>query len=332
MKDQDKVAFKIGVIAILAIVAMAGVMSYLQPEQMVVTPGVPGVPGVPVIPAPPIDGECKGLAQLPSMTTHAYLKYTPGTELTENIMYREVGGFGWTEIAAGSAIARAYNTQLEIMWGDCDSTPVETMHGPLMVYTYPCLETDDLYVEVRNDVDNTTQVTETEFDENSATGAQAISNGETMNLELTYRGTFETDYGNINCGELSNMIVFHYNTSNITEIDVLSVERETGVSKSWTPAAVTIPAGIAGDNAASYFTNVGYEFPVLESNNKYRVYYVVEADDTNDPAAADLLIYLFDSGYYLDNDDNQVYCGWEDEDRNEIGEDDSNDLVSNPIT
>lgn len=324
LRKGEQKGLMMGILALIVVVGGLWAFGYIDiaPEEPLTAFPREPAPGLPV--ATPTVETCRGLAQLPSTTFHAYTKYNPGTELTENVMYREVGGYGWTEIAAGSAVARAFGTHLEIMWGDCDSTPIETMQGPLMVYTYPCRETDDLYIAVANDVADDSDMTVQHYDSDGDAGdVQAITNGDIKTLSITIEGKFEQDYGNMDCGIDSNLLIAKYQTSTIDDITVTSIKKET-TAPSTDPTInfdVTtgyVPVGIAGNLSASGYALKGWKFPVVESNTKIRATYVLDADDDNDPGDV-LTFYIYDSGYYLDNDVNKVFCGLEDEDQNGIG-------------
>ena len=277
------------------------------------TPAPPGVPGVP--PA----GPCVGLAATPTVTLETYDRYNMGTAITTQNMYRKVGANTWTDVAGTGTIQLAAGTQIEIVFGIDSNDEAEEPPGPLMFYTLPCLETATLSVPVANDIDATGDASITVFDENGATGAQAVGAGDVKTVFIDITGKYEYDLGNIDCGETSNLLIAKYNTTSIDDIIVTGVTMETPSKKSFGARSKGVPVGIAGALTASNFGLQGWELPVLESNSKYRVTYVIDADDTENPDGDDLEWYIADSAHYLDNDDNTIKCGVEDEDRGDIG-------------
>jgi len=280
------------------------------------TPAPPGVPGVPG--APPA-GPCVGLAATPTVTLETYDRYNQGTAITTKNMYRKVGGNTWTNVAGTGTIQLSAGTEIELVFGIDSTDEVEEPPGEHMYYTLPCAETATLSVPVANDVDDTSHATITVFDENGATGAQAVGAGDVKTVFIDITGKYEYDLGNIDCGETSNLLIAKYNTTSIDDIEVTGVTMETPTKKSYTVSTAGVPVGIAGALTATNFGLQGWELPVLESNSKYRVTYVIDADDTENPGASDLEWYIADSAHYLDNDDNTIKCGVEDEDQTDIG-------------
>ena len=68
---------------------------------------------------------------------------------------------------------------------------------------------------------------------------------------------------------------------------------------------------------------ISFEFPVLESNQIYYAYFEFSAEASVNPngsgTGVNITTYLFDSTMYLDNNDNIVKCGANDENSIDIG-------------
>ncbi|NOR84692.1 hypothetical protein GQ473_01100, partial [archaeon] len=140
--------------------------------------------------------------------------------------------------------------------------------------------------------------------------------GDIKTLGAKFTGSYEEDFGNINAGEMSNVLVVRYNNTQIDKIELTSIVDDQGKSYAVTEVSVPVVVG-----SASGTVQKAYTFPVIESNNGYKYKYVLDGDDTvpvNTTITA-VTWSLYDSGFYLDENTNTIESGVEDEDDAEIG-------------
>ena len=320
-----------GGLAVLVIVVGALWMTGNLPgiEPMAVAPGEE--PSEPAAPA----GVCRGLSQVPKVTVTAVDFYNPGSEVDSSAgdtIYREVGTSTWStlDVSSSNDIQKSAGTVIEIatgIRGTASTNDDEIMYGPLMTYTFPCADTDTLDIPVRQDAAHA-DLTGVYYDEyDDANTEQAWSAADIKTLGISWTGKYEYDYGNIDCGETSNLLIARYNTTQIDEIEITSIRRTTGAAKDYPIERAAIPVNISGNLSLENMSLMGWYFPVIESNNKYKVTYILDGDDSVpvNTSVAPVSAYggviwlLYDSSYYLDNDVNKIKIGWEDEDQSSIG-------------
>lgn len=250
--------------------------------------------------------------------------YNPGSSLTIPSMYRKVGETSWTDVSSGSTFAGEALANYEVCIGVNQSAagPNIEAYGDCFNYPVPCQETSTAeYTDARNDAletDLTATLIDMEdskaiIDSGTTSDRIDIDAGDTAKIEIRYSGASEEDFGNIHCGELSNVVVFKINTTAYDEEDVTLTYKGRSMTR------VTAPTSLA---QAAGFQMVAFEFPVLESNPIYYLYLDLPADDTENPSGSDggnVTVSLYDSAQFLNQDTNTVECGVNDEDGKDIG-------------
>lgn len=277
-----------------------------------------------------VEGCPAGVSTIPSptVTFTTQDKYLPGTAVTTKNMFRRAGQELWTNVAgAGTTTALNVGETIEVAVG-IDTTDESTEpYGPLFEYIVPCEEQPTLLAPDANGVNTetilvsndalATDLTFTSFDENGqvqaadTTNVQDVGAGDVKNMEIKWVSTFREDFGDVQgCGKMSNVLVAQYNTTDWDDITVLSGGVELADA-----AVPTVHTKTTG------FSDKAWQSDVLESVADVRYTVVVDADDSTNPSAAsgNITWSLYDSSKYLDNDVNQVFCGVEDENDNEIG-------------
>jgi len=297
-------------LAIIALGVLAMLMGVGPSPGFVVTPSAPAAPVVE-----------RDLAATPTITLYTPDKYNPGTAVTTQNMYRRViapGVYGtWVDVAGAGTFSLAPGTEIEYVIGiDSDDESAEPYGRHVSSWVVPNQETPSIVEYVANDA-AATDLTDTYFDEyDDANTAQSWSAADIKTLGGKFTGKYEYDFGAIDCGEMSNVLVVRYNNTQIDKIDVTSIVDDTG--KSYPVTETTVPVI---QSSATGTVQKAYKFPVIESNNGYKFKYSLDGDDSiavNTSITA-LTWYLYDSAHYLDSNDNLVKCGVEDEDDAEIG-------------
>ena len=261
------------------------------------------------------------LSGTPVVTMMTLDKYNEGTAVTTQNMYRQVvapGVYGsWTDVAGAGTITLAAGTELEYVIGiDTDDEAAEPYGRHVKTFVVPAKVTSAIVEYVANDA-LATDLTGTYFDEfSSANTAQSWTAADVKTLSAKFTGAFEEDFGNIDAGEMSNVLVVRYNNTQIDKISLTSIVDDKGKSYPITKVGVPVIQG-----SATGTVQEAYAFPVIESNNGYKYMYSLDGDDTvaiNTTVTA-LTWSLYDSSFYLDSDDNVIKSGVEDEDSAEIG-------------
>lgn len=303
------------ILTVFLVAAVLGLMAYMF---------VPGVKemfaiqggGDDIIPA----GACE---YSPSVNLSSTDFYNPGTAITTENMYREKGELTWTDIGSTDGFTANPGKTYEICWGTNTTadTPSVMAHGKCLEYLIPCLPTyKATFAEMRNDALQS-EVTGTVIDVEDSTpilstgGSQYridIDAGDTPTIEVRLSATNEKDYGNIFCGETSNVIVVHVNK---TQYD------EENFAASWKGKSLNRVSAPPSLNAANGYVDLAFQAPVLTSSEIEYVYLFWDADATANVTGyqSNASIYLFDSAQFLDQNDNIVKCGVNDENGKDIG-------------
>jgi hypothetical protein len=279
---------------------------------------IPQVPSAPTTPqAPPSEPECLSTTS-PTVTVKTPDVYGGAAVTTQNA-YRKCGESSWTDIAGAGTFSANVGDKYEFVFGiDSDDDTAEP-YGPHITcddpYVVPCSENPTIERSVVDD-SLATDLTAVAFDPDdgnqiTASDTITIGAGDIKNVRFKWQGSFEEDFGNRFVGEDSNVLVIRYNT---TEIDKVYVTKEDGTKLTPTNVPVLL-------SSSSGYTDRAYKFPVLKSNSEYWHTLVIDADDTVNPGASNITLYLYDSNWYFDNDvtPSMVKGGVEDEDFAETG-------------
>ena len=250
----------------------------------------------------------------PIVTVQVTDFYNKGTAVTSKLMWRIKGGELWTNIANGGTIQQPVGTTIELVVGIDTTDETAEPYGETLEYEFIAVPNDTLTVNVRNDA-LATELTGVYFDRYDVVNtAQAWTAGDEWTLGFEFSGPKDKDFGNINVGTQSNVVVIKYNKSQIAKIEFDSILGSDGT-------IYDIKTANRPELVSTALGTVTYEFPVLQSSTRYKALYTITGDDdvaVNTTITA-LTIELYDSNYYLDNDDNVVLGGVEDEDKLEIG-------------
>jgi len=240
-------------------------------------------------------------------------------------MYRKKGTAAWTDITSAGTFAGEPLKTYEICIGVNTSVagPVIEAYGDCYDYNVPCQEISTTeYTNTRNDALATDlSVTLIDMEDGNAIIAGTASGADqididatdTAKVEIRWSGASEEDFGNIECGELSNVIVFKINTTAYDEEDIILTYSGRQMTR------VTAPTSLA--QAAGY-QMIAFEAPVFESSPIYYMYLDLPADDTEEPSGSDggnVTISLYDSAQFLNQETNTVVCGVNDENGQDIG-------------
>ena len=250
----------------------------------------------------------------PNLTVNVVDKYNTGTAVSTKLMWRIKGGDLWTNIANGGSISEPVGTTVEIVVGIDTTDETAEPYGETLEYKFTAVPKDTITVKVRNDA-LATELTGVYFDRYDVVNtAQAWTAGDEWTLGFEFASKKEKDFGNVFVGEQSNIVVIKYNKSQIAKIEIDSIIGSDGT-------VYDIKTASRPELVSTALGTVSYEFPVLQSSTRYKALYTITGDDSvavNTTITA-LTIELFDSNHYLDNDDNVVLGGVEDEDSLEIG-------------
>ena len=310
-KTKDRAVTLMAVVGIVAFAAIVMMVMGGQPASVTfTTTGEPVGDGV------------TSLFQTPTTTLLTQNIYDTGTALTTKNMYRTVGQSKWTNVAGGATIAKAEGTQIEIVTGIDLTDETAEPYGPIVFYTFKHVNTDELEILVANDAlasDIGTQYYDE--DDNSATN-QATSANTNLKVSARFTAATDEDFGNINVGETSNVLVFKYNSTQAEGVSVSTVTID-GLAVKVSPIATpSVHEGATG------FDTQAYTFPVLQDSAKVVVNYEVDAKATViNTTISTFTLSVYDSGYYLNTKDgaNEVLGGVMDENGDEIG-------AANPVT
>jgi hypothetical protein len=339
MKDWHKAVLA----TVIILVAALWMTGYLQmPTQPA------AVTYVPTTSAPTassggvvVGGErvCLGLAAVPTVTVATYDRYNPATAVTSQNMYRQIGTNTWTDVAGAGTIQKGGYTKIELVAGiDSDDDDAEP-YGPYFAsYEIPCTETYTWAIPMSNDA-LCSDLSSTWWNSNDQVGDVTGNNitgtvGSTYNLKFRIKGSYEEDYGNINGpdGELGNLLVIQYNTTNINKLEVTSITRTTNArgtlstTTNYPVVEANVPIMVATAHSNSSMTLKGYKFPVIESSNEYWVYYYIEVDESaplstyfDRTRGGNPVFFLYDGSWYEDTNDGKVKFGFADTTNTNIG-------------
>jgi len=261
-------------------------------------------------------------------------KYSSGSAVTTQNMYRKQGSNTWTDVAGAATASLSQGETIDVIIGIDTNDEAAEPYGPVFKYTVPVGAPTAIIklpngspVTVRNDA-LATDLTGTYFDENDAanTAITGVSAGDTFNLAVKWKGSFEEDFGNIFCenpvdssllgGEkgYGTLIVVKYNTTEVDAVQGVNIDGQA-------LTAASVPVAVSNDNGATGFALKGWEGPTLESTAQFTVDYFLDTDDTvaMNTSISAFTWYLYTNSMYLDNDDNTVKCGVADEDDTLIG-------------
>ena len=299
-----------GIIAIALVMLVVGIFvgdRAVLPEPAVTVPGLVTLASTPVVTLSTLD------------------EYNKGTAVTSQNMYRVVQteddgtvNYGpWVDIAGAATLTQASGTIIEIVTGiDTDDESAEPYGAHIESFEIPHKEIYTKVLYVRNDALGGDISTAYFSEYGVANEAQAWAAGNIKTLGIKLTGSFEEDYGNVNVGETSNVIVIRYNNTQVDDVTISSIVSDLGVSYPVTIASVPVIAG-----SATGYVQKAYSFPVIQSNNGYKAMYVLDGDDTisvNTTISA-LTFTTYDSGLYLDNNENTIEGGVEDENSVDLG-------------
>ncbi len=239
-------------------------------------------------------------------------------------MYRIVGSNTWHNVAGAASFSIAGGEKIELVTGiDTTDDDEEPFGAKMDVIEIPCSEVPTIDYLVSNDA-TAAELTGVYYDQfgRPNTAETSVSAGDILNVGFSSTGIYEKDFGNAYCGAMSNRVTVKYLTAQVDDV--------TGLIATITPAAgselfsgtttvslnpvATDPLTSATYGAATY-TLKTFEYPVIESNTKVVVNYVIDVDDSTalNTTTGPITWQITDSSMYLDNNDNQVYCGVSDE-------------------
>jgi len=306
-----------------------GIVDFTPEEPLTYYPGepappAPGVPGA----VTPAEDVCL-LSSKSIVTVRQVDRYNPSTAIVGINMHRQPGS-SWTDVAGAANIEKTGYTLLEFVSGIDSDDETSNEYGPYYpTLKMPCTYAEDFIVMVANDAE-ATDLTATTFDEHGTAGAtQAVSAKDEVIMEFSFRGPADEDYGNAYCGgnpsviddTMTNLVVFRYNTTNIDKVELRSL-RNTNTGATYPVTVAGMPTGVQNTLLTDNSSLTGFKaylFPVLQDGETIRGSYLLDVDDTVECSSDHLNIDLFDSTWYLDNDDGLIKWGVEDENNVNIG-------------